>query len=341
MNEEKQRKWLRMIDDFNDNEQDQIIDLFGDINSFFEILKSKDLLHLIDPEVDNSSDWVNDWLIHIYESDYKELFYSYVVSYLGDVELKNGKFYLVLKSIDELSEVFCDNSRNFSSRDVAERVLDEDSDFYEAYDNTTNDVYNDVIKELTPKNLKRLYELIIGELKYIDVETDTELLENISEEQGHPEFVSVNESNIEKIVGDEETMDFLLKNYLGDIKSNLYSMHHSSFNGAYNDDLWEEIWDELSRYFIGRGDYISKPSSSKQPEKTIQYFEIEIRNFESNILEYLRNNSGYGNTGTLYYQGNYTEVLKEEFDCLSLSLPDYPDYRKVNKYMNDYFNDYL
>jgi hypothetical protein len=341
MNEEKQRRWLRMIDDFNDNEQDQIIDLFGDINSFFEILKSKDLLHLIDPEVDNSSDWVNDWLIHIYESDYKELFYSYVVSYLGDVELKNGKFYLVLKGRDELSEIFCDSSRYNSSRDVAERVLDEDGDYYDPYDNTTNDVYNDVIKELTPKNLQTLYELIIDELKDTNLDTGTELLENLEEEQGYPEFVSINESNIKEIVDDEETMNFLLKNYLGDIKSNLYSVHHNAFNGAYNDEIWEEIWDELSKYFIDRGDYISRPSSSKQPEKTIQYFEIEIRHFESNILEYLRNNSRYGNTGTLYYQGNYTEVLKEDFDCLKLSFPDYPNFRKVDKYINDYFNDYL
>ncbi len=327
-----------MIDNFNDNEQDQIIDLFGGINSFFEILKSKDLLHLIDPEADSNPDWVNDWLIYIYESDYKELFYSYVVSYLGDVELKNGKFYLEIKSIDELSEVFCDSTRSGSSRDAAERILDEDGDYYEPYDNTTNDVYNDVIEELTPKNLQKLYELVIIELKDTNVETNTELLENISEEQGHPEFVSVNESNIGKIVGDEETMNFLLKNYLGDIKSNLYSIHHNSFNAAYNDELWEEVWDELSRYFIGRGEHFTKKVGSNHFSP---YFEIEIRNFESNILQFLRNNSKYGNTGTLYYHGNYTEILKEDFDCLKLSFPDYPDYRKVDKYINESFNDYL
>jgi hypothetical protein len=337
----KQHKWLRLVDDFNDNEHDQIINLFGDIESFFEVLKGKDLLHLIDPEADGNEQWINNWLIYLYKSDYKELFYSYVTSYLGDVELKNGKFYLVLKSKDELSEVFCDSVRNHSSRDIAERILDEDGDHYEPYDNTTNDVYNDVIQELTPQNLQSLCDLVLFELKDVNIETETELLENIAEEQNHSEYVVVDASNVNQIVEDEETMNFLLRNYLGDIKSNLYSIHHNAFNGAYNDMLWEEIWDELSRYFIGRGDYISRPSSSKHPEKTIQYFEIEIRHFESNILEYLNNNSGYGNTGTLYYQGNYTEVLKEDFDCLRLSLPDYPDSRKVDKYINEYFNDYL
>ncbi len=337
----KQRKWLRLIDDFNDNEHDQIINLFGDVESFFEVLKSKDLLHLIDPEADGNEQWINNWLLYLYNSDHKESFYMYVTNYLGDVELKDGKFYLVLKSRDELSEIFCDNTRSGSSRDVAERILDEDGEFYEAYDSTTNDVYNDVIEELTPQNLQRLCDLVLFELKDVNVEIKTELLENIAEEQNHPEYVIIDTNNVKQIVEDEETMNFLLKNYLGDIKSNLYSIHNNAFNGAYNDMLWEEVWDELSRYFIGRGDYISRPSSSKHPEKTIQYFEIEIRHFESNILEYLNNNSRYGNTGTLYYQGNYTEVLKEDFDCLRLSLPDYPDFRKVDKYINEYFNDYL
>ena len=337
----KQRKWLRLVDDFNDNEHDQIINLFGDVESFFEVLKSKDLLHLIDPEADGNEEWINNWLLYLYNSDHKESFYMYVTNYLGDVELKNGKFYLVLKSRDELSEIFCDSTRSGSSRDVAERILDEDGEFYEAYDNSTNDVYNDVIEELTPQNLQRLCDLVLFELKDVNVETETELLENIAEEQNHPEYVIVDTNNVKQIVEDEETMNFLLKNYLGDIKSNLYSIHNNAFNGAYNDMLWEEVWDELSRYFIGKGEYVAKQVSSKDPQKTAQYFEIEIRDFESNILEYLNNNSKYGNTGTLYYQGNYTEVLKEDFDCLKLSFPDYPDFRKVDKYINEYFNDYL
>jgi hypothetical protein len=337
----KQHKWLRLVDDFNDNEHDQIINLFGDVESFFEVLKSKDLLHLIDPEADGNEEWINNWLLYLYNSDHKESFYMYVTSYLGDVELKNGKFYLVLKSRDELSEIFCDSTRSGSSRDVAERILDEDGEFYEAYDNSTNDVYNDVIEELTPQNLQRLCDLVLFELKDVNVETKTELLENIAEEQNHPEYVIVDTNNVKQIVEDEETMNFLLKNYLGDIKSNLYSIHNNAFNGAYNDMLWEEVWNELSRYFIGKGEYVAKQVSSKDPQKTAQYFEIEIRDFESNILEYLNNNSKYGNTGTLYYQGNYTEVLKEDFDCLRLGLPDYPDFRKVDKYINEYFNDYL
>ena len=77
----KENKWLRLVDDFNDNEHDQIINLFGDIETFFESLKGKDLLHLIDPEADGNEVWINDWLVYLYNSDHKESFYTYVTSF--------------------------------------------------------------------------------------------------------------------------------------------------------------------------------------------------------------------------------------------------------------------
>lgn len=337
----KQNKWLRLVDDFNDNEHDQIINLFGDIETFFESLKGKDLLHLIDPEADGNEQWINEWLIYLYNSDHKESFYMYVTNFLDDVVSKNGKFYFESRNRDDLSRLFCDNRRHSSSQDIAERILDEDADYYEPYDNTTDDVYNDVINELTPQNLQILCDLVLFEMKDVNLETETELLENIAEEQNHPEYVIVDTNNIKQIVGDEETMNFLLDNYLSDMKSNLYSVHHNAYNSSYNDEVWEEVWSELQTYFVGKGEYVAKQSNTKDPRKTTQYFEIEIVNFESNILEYLNNNSRYGNSGTLAYQGNYINVLQEDFNCLNLSLPDYPDSRKVDKYINEYFNDYL
>jgi hypothetical protein len=337
----KQNKWLRLVDDFNDNEHDQIINLFGDIETFFEMLKRKDLLHLIDPEADGSEHWINEWLLYLYNSDHKESFYIYVTNFLSDVEMKNGKFYFESRNREDLAYVFCDDSRRYSSRDIAERILDDESDDYEGYHHTTDDVYHDVIRELTPKNLQKLYELVLFDLKDVNVETETELLENIAQEQNHPEYVIVDATNVKQIVDDEETMNFLLSDHLSGTKSNLYSVHHNAYNAAYNDDIYEEVWNELQTYFIGNGEYISKPLSWQQPEKTAHYFEVEIANFESNIVGYLENNKKYGNSGTLEYQGTYINVLKEDFKCLRLGIPDYPDYRKVDKYINEYFNDYL
>jgi hypothetical protein len=338
----KHRKWLELIDDFNDNETEKINSLFGSVETFFEILRNKDLLHLIDPESVNNEDWINEWLLYLYNSDHKESFYMYVTTFLSDVELKNGKFYFIANYREDLSEVFCDNGSSYqSSRNIAYRILDDDSDDWEPYDNTTDDVYNDVIKELTPQNLGKLYELILFDLKDVNVETETELLENIAEEQNHPEYVFVDTNNIKQIVDDEETMNFLLGDHLSDLKSNLYSVHHNSYNSAYNYDIWEDVWSELQTYFNGRGEYVAKQVSSKDPKKTAEYFEIEIVNFESNIIQFLENNKRYGNSGTLGYMGNYINVLQEDFECLKIYPPDYPDSRKVDKYINEYFNDYV
>lgn len=337
----KQQHWLRLVNDFNDGDHDFILDNFGNIESFFELLINKDLFHLIDPEANGSEDWVNKYLLYLHSSGRKEMFYNYVVSYLDDVEIKDGKFYYVNRNREEIAYVFCDNSRHSSSRDIAERILDTDADYYEPFDDTTNDIYNDVIDELNPKNLQSLKELIVFKLKDENIETETELLENIAQEQNHPDYVVIDQSNVESIVDDEETMNFLLRNHLDELRSTLYSVHSNAYNTAYNDELWEEVWSELQTYFVGQGSFVQKPISIKSPEKTAEHFEIEIREFESNILEYLENNKGYGNSGTLYYQGSYVNVLKEDFECLSLRYPDYPDYRKVDKYINELFNDYL
>jgi len=336
----KQHKWLRLVDDFNDNDHEQIINLFSDIDTFFEALKGKDLLHLIDPEADGNEDWINEWLLYMYEVGNKESFYTYVIDSLSDVELNNGKFYFKTIYREDLSGVFCDGNR-LSSRDIAYKILDADSDDWERFHYTTDDVYEDVISELTPKNLERLCELVVFDLKDVNVETETELLENIAEEQNHPDYVVVDSNNVRRIVDDEETMNFLLENHLSEIKSNFYSVHHNSYNAAYNDYLWEEVWSELQTYFVGKGEYVAKQVSSKDPQKTAQYFEIEIANFESNIIDFLQNNKKYGNSGTLGYMGNYINVLQEDFECLRLGPSDYPDSRKVDKYINEYFNDYL
>lgn len=334
----KQRAWLKLIDDFNDNEHDFIIDNFGEIETFFEVLKKKDLFHLIDPEVDGSEAWINEYLLYMYIYN-KESFYNYVVNYLDDVELKGGVFYLQTMNRDDLSELFCHSSRNYSSRDIADKLLEEDGDFEEYFGNTTDDVYRDVIKELDNKNTQILYEYIVSSLSGVEIEPLTDVLEVIAEEQGHPEYVDVNAQTVIKIVNDEESMKTLLHGQLYDLKNDLYNVHSNSYNSAYYDEMWYKVWNELQIYFNGKGESISKKlnHSISRP-----YFEIEIRDFEKNILKYLKENKGYGNTGTLYYQGTYINVLKsDDFDCLQLNINDYPDYRKVDNYINEFFKDYL
>jgi hypothetical protein len=59
------------------------------------------------------------------------------------------------------------------------------------------------------------------------------------------------------------------------------------------------------------------------------------------VNDYLYNNKGYGNSGTLEYHGSYIDIMSEDRDCLSLRVSDYPDSRKVDKYINEFFKDYI
>ena len=73
----------------------------------------------------------------------------------------------------------------------------------------------------------------------------------------------------------------------------------------------------------------------------IDLFEIKINDFEGYVNDYLSENKGYGNSGTLEYHGSFIGILKDGMDCLSAQAPDYPDSRKVDKNININFKGYI
>jgi hypothetical protein len=303
------------------------------------MLKKRGRMGDIDPKnAADGGDWQNEYLLWLYDND-KENYYKWIQSLLDDVVIENGKAYLELSDRGDLARLFCKNDRNGLSRDTIEEILNGDSS-WEPYYDTTDNVYRDVIEELTPENDKTLQEYIVNDLKGEQISPETSELELIASEQGHPEYVEVNMENVKRIIDDEETMKELLNNQLGDLKSELYSIHSSSYNSAYEEELWKSIWNELQEYVIGPGEWITKPHPYKKNTE-IQYNKIPLTNFETDINDYLYNNKGYGNSGTLEYHGSFISIMAEDRDCLSVHAPDYPDFRKVDKNINEFFKDYI
>jgi len=331
--------WDDIVEKFNNNDLD-VQKYFNDYETFFSILKKRGLMGEIDPKnASDSSIWQNEYLLWLYEND-KENYYKWVPSLLTDVIIENGKAYLEISDRGDLSNLFCDGHRYDLSRDTIENILSGDGDFYEPYRDTTDNVYRDVIEELTPENDRRLQEYVVDMLKGQQISSETSELELIASEQGHPEYVEVNMENVKRIIDDEETMEELLDDQLSDLKGELYSIHSSAYNSAYESSVYDSIWSELETYFEGHGEWISKPHPYKKNTQ-IQYFKIPIRDFDLQVNEYLINNKGYGNSGTLEYHGGFIEIMKEDRDCLSVQPPDYPDHREVDKNINSYFQDYL
>jgi hypothetical protein len=327
-----------IIEKFNNNDLN-VEKYFNDYETFFNMLKKRGLMGEVDPKnADGGEHWQNDYLLWLYEND-RENYYKWIQTLLGDVVIENGKAYLEITDRGDLARLFCKNDRNGLSRDSVESILNGDRD-WEPYWNTTEDVYSDVIEELTPENDKRLQEYIVNILEGQEVTGLSDELQLIASEQGHPDYVEVNMENVKRIVDDKESMNELLNGPLYELKSELYSIHSSSYNAAYEDDIYRSIWYELQPYVIGPGEWITKPHPYKKNTE-IQYNKLPLTDFENDINDYLKNNRGYGSSGTLEYHGSFISIMAEDRDCLSVNTPDYPDSRKVDKNINEYFKDYI
>jgi hypothetical protein len=328
-----------LIEMFNEGDTD-FIKYINDIDTFLKIVNKRGLLDKLDPEGKFADEYQNELLLFYFEND-KEKFWEYVLKYLGDVELVNGEAYLVVDNRGELAELFCDGHRDHLSQDTVEELLNGEYDSFsygwDSYELTDN-VYRDVIEELTKENLLHLKEYIIKTLEGQQVNPHTELLEDYAQQQGHPEYVIIDQSNIDQVVDNSETMDELLDNELSDLKGELYSIYGSAYNNAYEEELYEDVWSELLTYF-GKGEWVTRPHIYKK-DTEVQKFRTPIHNFESYIFDYLKENKGY-TYGTLEYWGSYLGILKDGMDCLSVYPPDYPDSRKVDKNINLYFSDYI
>ena len=325
-----------IVEKFNNGDLD-VKNYFNDYETFFNILKKRGLMSEVDPEANDSEEWQNEYLIWLYSNN-KEKFDMYIEKLLEDVEIIDGVPNLIISTQGEFAQLFCDNNRNDISTNTIELILDGEYDNDYHY-NSSDDIYRDVIEELTKENLKRLKEYIIETLNGQEIVAETEVLELLAQQQGN-DYVIVNESNIDEIVDNKETMIHLMDDELMDLGNELNSIYNNSYNTAYEDDLYDSVWNQLDGLFEKNGEWISRPHTYKSNTE-IQYFKTPIHNFYQEILSYLHDNKNYGYSGLLQYHGSYLSLLKETIECLNVYTPDYPDSRKVDKNINSYFSDYI
>lgn len=326
----------RIIDQFHQGEFDPE-EWFGDYETFFKILHKRKLIHKLDIE---DSDIQNRLLLWLREDKPSE-FYDFLTDKLTDLEIdENGVVYLDLDDPSDLSRLFCNNSRYGISRDGVDSVLSSER-YYDWFSSTTDDVYRDVIDNLDSRNRKFLEDSIVETLQNQTIEPETPELEEIAKEQGHNEYVTIDQSVVSRVVDDEESMNYLLKDYLSNINSDLFTIHANAYETAYEDEVLDSIWSELQEYVDGKGEFYSRPHRFKKDTMT-QRFRIPVAsNFEDIIVNYLEDGKGRGSRGLLEYWGDYLSLIEGELDCLTVSPSDYPDHRKIIYYMNEIFTDYI
>jgi hypothetical protein len=327
------------LDEFNNGKLD-VEKYFNDYETFFNVLKRKNLFYKIDPiNGSGSGNWQNEYILWSYENN-KEKYYNLVTELLNDVEYdpQNNKFFWI-GDREDLTNLFCDDSRDISQNTIKKILRGFDIDAY-FYGDTTDDLYHDVIDKLNLENINILKNKIIEELEGTQLSPETEEMESIASEQGHDEYWEMNLDIVSRILDDRESMEHLLENELSDLRGELYNIHHNAYNSAYETKVFDDVWKELEEYFIGNGEWISIPHPYKK-NTTLEKFKIEINNLEKIVNDYLFENKDYGNSGTLEYQGNLISIIMETYSCLSVRASDYPDSTKVSENINSYFSDYI
>ena len=293
--------------------------------SFYDFLEKK---------IDVSMDYVTEFFMEEIPQAYLKILYNknpqstidYVVDeFLTDVKKEGDKYYMIM-SRDDLSEFFDDRGRDGTARDVAKRVLsDEPSDWYY---NDSVDV-STVVEELDEGNFDNLLHKFFVE--HEGEEYDGEIITQ--------EFMKNTTKN--------ELSDMISK--LDDeLSSNLTSLYSTAENYAYEEEIYNLVNRELKDFFGTEkwGDYIT--SQIRKVDGTVvnrETFRVDVTNLLKRIvLEYIDMHITEPDN-QFEYQANLENVIKDWFneteDYLDFRVPEYPDYRLLEKQINDLYSDYI
>ena len=342
-----EERYLKYVNEFNDGDFDSLLPFFNTMENVLRFFHKKNLLQYVDPFDSNLEDYQNEILNFLINELGDEETLQKCISELQDVEIREDGYYLVINDRENLSELFDDRGRDITTRDVAKAVFGED--MWEPYNDTTDDVYRDVIEELNPENIERLKSYMLDTLTNWKIEVDDsspDLFNNYSEDG----IFYLTPENVGDVIGDEESMNYLMdEDYLDNLRSELYSIHYNAYNSAYETEIYNDVMGELETFFdVKTAKWDSRPSKYNS-EKLIEFYSLKFNPNEvaNSITKYIsdRNLWGYyqNNFG---YQGSWLTMMYHLMDngeepWLDFRIPDYADSRLVDKYINEMFPDYI
>ncbi len=322
-------KYDRIVQDYNNEDVDDILEILGgDTQALFKMLDKKGKLN----DLYYETPLQNELFLYI-ARNYPDRFKDIAVSTLADVEINSdGELVYIGSDFGDLASFFCEG-RYSLSQDSIERILDDEGDYFEFFDDTTDDLYRDVIEDLTEENLQLLIKRLNNESPLI--EPTTELLTILASGQNNEGLVKINEENLDEILEDENSTLSVLKQN-PDIKSDLYTIHSDAYNNAYLSQVKKNVLSGLEELFDGLPK--SKPGMGNKK------FYVEIKLKENIFLETLENfleQNRQWSDETLDRYGYFKSIFGEVSDCLSTFAPDYADWTKTKENINLIFTDYF
>lgn len=338
MNVDKLEKIIQKVNDGNWSEYSPFFN--DDIGLFMKLVKKNGLLGLIDPLNYGMRDEQNKILYELLQLD-KNKWTHFICEKVinNDIVIKNDGYYLYLKNIEDLSDLFYGGRRE-GVQEIAKHVLSEDGFEYFDTDSSYFEMDRDVLDELTKENLYKFSHKLFVYLDGKTIDSDIDELSDYADEQGN---IIVNKENWQKIFSDTKSLSYIIENYIPDLKTKIYWLYNDCYNNSYYSEVHDLVWDELNIYFEGKPIFESRPHVSI-PDKKIHYVLLKIKDVYSVIMDFLSENKDYGYQNTLEYNGSFMYVLNEMmsdgiYQRLDFSIPDYPDHGYIANCLNENIND--
>ena len=366
-----------LIEKFNNGYYEEYIEpYFNDLITFLNYIKKYNLLDEIDlgqiPSRDFDEElwefclesgilsntnydylpeeFKNHYLLYQLENNYEWAMEYITENLLSDVSIRRDGFYLHLKDREELSILYCGSSRGEGARYVAKLILGEDGLGHDWYYDSSVKPYN-TIDELNDANITALKDIIFKEIGNIELSLEdynSDFFQSLSEEQGTEGYFIITAEDLNSLLDDEGAINELCNKDLDELGSNLRSLYWQAENSSYEDEIYDLVYGGLDEYFEGRIDEIPREITKSDGSKVTKYDSyIKIRNFENLVETFLENNKGSAyNDSFLEYYGGLTELMvgminNDDIECIDFRVPEYPDWNRTGKNINELFYDYI
>lgn len=341
--EEKARKILQILID----SPQSVEKLFGSFEGALSYINR------ISPEVYNEIDtkdetWYDNELqdrIIYHQLNNSENKIDYIKKFIdrhsfNDLDVQGDRI-IYNADLDDVLNLYDDIGRDSTAKGVAKLVLGDDG-YTEWFSGSIYDL-SDSIDGLNSKNIHKLklksIEVLNGIISRENIEEDgIELLDEMLEIQGNPEYLEVNMENISEMLEDSETLKFLFDNYLTDLEGELSNAYNQAYNDAFGDEILNDVYSGMEGLLgkMERNDYTITAKDGKKSYRTNYLIDV-TPNIVDIFLNYF---SDYKNNyRQIDYYGNFTNMMKEFLDAngekIDFRIRDYPDSRKVNQIYND------
>jgi hypothetical protein len=306
-----------IIDILNGDDYDRVKSLlrtFDGPEILMKVLAKRNLLDRLDPGADNSELWKSEWISECVQKD-PGLLTNFIENQFDDVEIVNGQAKLSVWRLDDLAELFDESGRRTLDQETIARILSGDYD-NDSWFNVDVDYW---LPELNKRNLEYLKELVIKELKDVEVEPNTDTLYNIAENHDS-DYVTVDENNINLIFSDFKSVEYIFEEYLDELNDDIRRAYLDGYNSAWADTLYNDIMKEIE-YVFGE---MKTQDMGKQTKYifNIPDFWDEIKNNSEDIENYF----------------HYIDFYKSR-NAIEYYPPDYPNSKFIEDSFNSYFSD--